>query len=91
MTVSRGVLDWVITFRSLQTFESFRLRPHSRERWPVVGVGVAVHHGGPKTRRGADRQGALGPIWTQLLLQVTTKIQTFKPVFTSTSFNLDEF
>ena len=49
---------------------SSRIRPHSWERWPVVRVGVAVHHGRQETGRGADRQGTLGQVRTELLLQV---------------------
>lgn len=50
---------------------SSRFRPHSRERWSMVGVGVVVHHGRQETGRGADCQRTLGQVWTQLLLQVT--------------------
>lgn len=55
---------------------SCRFGPHSRERWSVVSVGVVVHYGRKEAGRGADRQRALGQVWTQLLLQVTSKANT---------------
>lgn len=36
----------------------------------MVRVGVVVHHGRQETGRGADRQGTLGQVRTELLLQV---------------------
>ena len=49
---------------------SSRIRPHSWERWLVVRVGVVVHHGRQETGCAADRQGSLGQVRTELLLQV---------------------
>jgi len=49
-----------------------RFKPHSWERWLMVGVSVVVHLGSQETRRWAARQRALGQVRTQLLLQVTS-------------------